>query len=32
MSLETIEKAWMVPATSYKLNKKYSTEKKRPLI
>lgn len=31
MSLETIEKAWMVPATSYKLNKKYSTEKKRPL-
>ena len=31
MSLETIEKAWMVPATSYKLNKKYSTNKKRPL-
>ncbi|WP_419767526.1 sensor histidine kinase [Arcobacter sp.] len=31
MSLEIIEKAWMVPATSYKLNKKYSTEKKRPL-
>lgn len=31
MSLETIEKAWMVPATSFKLTKKISTTKKRPL-
>lgn len=31
MSLETIEKAWMVPATSYKLNKQESTQKSRPL-
>lgn len=31
MSLETIEKAWMVPATSYKLNKHESSSKKRPL-
>ena len=31
MSLETIQKAWMVPATSYKLNKHFSSTKKRPL-
>lgn len=31
MSLETIQKAWMVPATSYKLYKEESTEKHRPL-
>ncbi|HIP34347.1 MAG TPA: sensor histidine kinase, partial [Bacteroidia bacterium] len=29
MSFETIKNAWMVPATSYKLNKKVSTSKKR---
>jgi signal transduction histidine kinase len=29
MSLETIKNAWMVPATSYKLNKKTSNSKKR---
>lgn len=29
MSLETIRNAWMVPATSYKLNKKISSSKKR---
>lgn len=31
MSFETIKNAWMVPATSYKLNKKTSTEKHRAL-
>lgn len=31
MSLDTIEKAWMVPATSYKLNRHFSSIKKRPL-
>ncbi len=31
MSLQTIQKAWMVPATSYKLNKHFSSIKKRPL-
>lgn len=31
MSLDTIDKAWMVPATSYKLSKKVSTDKIRPL-
>ncbi len=29
MSFETIKNAWMVPATSFKLNKKISTTKKR---
>lgn len=31
MSFETIRDAWMVPATSYKLNKKVSSSKKRLL-
>ncbi|EOI2270208.1 ATP-binding protein [Campylobacter jejuni] len=29
MSLETIKNTWMVPATSYKVNKQYSSKKKR---
>ncbi|WP_291950038.1 sensor histidine kinase [Campylobacter sp.] len=29
MSLETIKNTWMVPATSYKVNKQYSFKKKR---
>jgi len=31
MPFKIIKNAWMVPATSYKLNKKVSTSKKRPL-
>jgi len=31
MSFEIIKNAWMVPATSYKLNKKVSSSQKRPL-